>query len=139
MKTARAVVFVVSCLVAAVAVGVPALVAQHRLPAEPESRTAVQQKIDPQLLKEIYRRRADARHAQPGATGITVDRHGRTLVDVRAQVTDPLKRKIAALGGRVVSTSVEYQTVIALMPVSMVERLAADTGVRSITVAPPAH
>jgi len=84
-------------------------------------------------MKEIYRRRGEARRTQAGATGVRVDRHGRTLVRVHAPLNDPLKRKIAALGGRVVSSSTLPQEIVALMPVTMLERLAADDSVRAIT------
>jgi len=84
-------------------------------------------------MKEIYKRRGDGRRAQAGSTGVRVDRHGRTLVQLRAPMSDPLKRKIYALGGRVVSTSSVEQTVVALMPLTMLERLAADGSVQSIT------
>jgi hypothetical protein len=131
--------FVVCSLGLGVVAAVPALRAQRPLTVQPSSRTAIQQKIDPQLQKEISRRRADARHAQRGATGVVVDRHGRTLVDVRAQVDPPLKRKIAALGGRVVSASGDDQTVVVLMPVATIDRLAIDNRVRSIDAYAPAR
>ena len=130
MKAVRAVACFVCCVVLAVLAGVPAVRAQRASAAE---------KISAPLLKEIYRRRGDGRRVQPGASGVHVDRHGRTLVDVRAALNDPLKRKIAALGGRVVATSSIDQTVVALMPVTMIERLAEDGSVRAITVNSAAH
>jgi len=139
VKAVRAVACFVCCVVLAVLAGVPAVRAQRASAAESESHTGAAQKISAPLLKEIYRRRGDGRRVQPGASGVHVDRHGRTLVDVRAALNDPLKRKIAALGGRVVATSSNDQTVVALMPVTMIERLAEDGSVRAITVNSAAH
>jgi hypothetical protein len=135
VRTARAAGFVVCCAAIAVFISVPALRAQRRAGPDQQARAiAAQQKISAPLMKEIYRRRGDARHAPTGKTDVRVDRHGRTLVQLRATMTDPLKRKIYALGGRVVSTSSAIpDTVVALMPVAMLERLAADASVRAIS------
>ncbi|HWK09021.1 MAG TPA: hypothetical protein VNR64_03155 [Vicinamibacterales bacterium] len=131
MRTARAAAFIVCCAAIAVFIAVPALRAQRQAIAEPQARAVAQQKISGPLMKEIYRRRGDGRRAQAGTTGVRVDRHGRTLVKLHAPLNDPLQRKISALGGRVVSAT--EQTVVALMPVTMLERLAADGSVRAIT------
>jgi len=133
LRTARAAAFFVCCAAIAVFVAVPALRAQRSaVPASQARAAAAQQKISAPLMKEIYRRRGDGRRAQAGTTGVRVDRHGRTLVQLHASMNDPLKRKIYALGGRVVSASSTQQTVVALMPVTMLERLAADDSVSSI-------
>ena len=70
----------------------------------------------------------------PGGSGaaIQVDRHGRALVDVRAQVRPELEKKIKALGGVVVSTSQTYDSIVGWMPLLTLERLAADPTVRAI-------
>ena len=135
MRAARAVAFFVCCASVAIALGVPAARAQRPV-AEADSRSSVQRKIDTPLMREIYRRRGEAvaRQVPAGPTGVSVDRHGRTYVSVHAPVSEPLKRKIAVLGGKVVSASPQYQTVVVFMPVTMVERLAADASVRSITM-----
>jgi len=134
LRTARAAAFFVCCTAIAVFVAVPALRAQRSSIGDSQARAvAAQQKISAPLMKEIYKRRGDGRRAEAGKTGVRVDRHGRTLVQLRAAMTDPLKRKIYALGGRVVSTSAAQQTVVALMPVTMLERLADDDSVRAIT------
>jgi hypothetical protein len=120
--------------VIALFVAVPALRAQRSSTADSQARAiAAQQKISAPLMKEIYKRRGDGRRAEAGRTGVRVDRHGRTLVQMRATITDPLKRKIYALGGRIVSASPAQQTVVALMPLTMLERLADDANVLSIT------
>ena len=138
MRTLRVAAFFVCCAAIAVFVAVPALRAQ-RSTLEPQARVDAQRKISAPLMKEIYRRRGDGRRAQAGSTGVRVDRHGRTLVRVHAPLNEPLKRKIAALGGRVVSSSTVPQDVLALMPVTMLERLAADASVRAITAEPAAR
>jgi hypothetical protein len=134
LRTARAAAFFVCCAAIAVFVAVPALRAQRVSLADTQARvTAAQQKISTPLMKEIYRRRGEGRRVQAGTTGIRVDRHGRALVQLHAAMNDPLKRKIYALGGRIVSISAAHQIVVALMPVTMVERLAADDSVWSIS------
>ena len=140
MRAARAVAFFVCCAAVAVALGIPAARAQRRPATVADSRSSAQQKIDAPLLREIYRRRGEAAawHVPAGSTGVRVDRHGRTYVHVHAPVTSPLKRKIAVLGGKVMSAAPEYQTVVVLMPVTMIERLAEDASVRSVTMAPDA-
>src|SRR4051812_5319198 len=107
LRAARAAAFIVCCLVVAFAVGVPAARAQRRTSVTAPSRATAEQKIQAPLMTEIYRRRGDAaaRRVPRSAEGVVVDRHGRATVDVRAQVTAPLTRKIVALGGRVVSTA----------------------------------
>jgi hypothetical protein len=135
MRVARAIAFVVCAIFAAVAIGVPAARAQRRLPSDRETRTTInQQKINAKVMYEIYRRRGDAkaRSVPPQQTNVAVDRHGRVFVDVHADVTAPLKKKMAALGGKVVSTSVTSDSVIVWMPLLTLERLAADPHVRTI-------
>jgi hypothetical protein len=132
VRTTRVAVVVVCCTAIALFVAAPALRAQRSL-VDPQTRLSAQQKISAPLMTEVYRRRGDARRAPKGTTGIRVDRHGRTLVRVHAPFNDALKRKIAALGGRVMSSATVPQEVVALMPVSMLERLAADDSVRAIT------
>jgi hypothetical protein len=63
---------------------------------------------------------------------IQVDRHGRALVDVRAQVRPELEKKFKALGGIIVSTSGTYDSIVGWMPLLTLERLAADRTVRAI-------
>src|ERR1700752_19605 len=55
-------------------------------PYEKEGRTPAQQKINSQLLYEIYRRRGEdkAKGIPPGPTDVRIDARGRALVDVRA-------------------------------------------------------
>ena len=101
---------------------------------EKESRTPAQQKINSQLLYEIYRLRgeADRKGVPPGPTGVKIDARRRALIDVRAPVTAELQKKIRRLGGAVLSASVRDQSILARVPLLALERLAAEPAVRFI-------
>ena len=101
---------------------------------EKEARTAAQRKINSQLLYEIYRRRglADKKGIPPGPTDVRIDTAGRAMVDVRAEVTPAIEKKIRDLGGVVISTSGRDQSIIARIPILKLERLAGDRRVRAI-------
>jgi hypothetical protein len=133
----RAAGFVLICVVAIAAIIVPAVRAQRSATPDPRSATvptAAQQKINPRVMTAIYRRRGDAKGkvVASNSAGIQVDRHGRALVDVRAQVRPELEKKFRALGGIVVSKSSTYDSIIGWMPLQTLERLAADPTVRAI-------
>jgi hypothetical protein len=108
--------------------------AQRPSPSEKESRTPAQRKINSQLLYELYRLRGEAKQKQvpTGPTGVKMDRLGRALVDVRAEVTPALQANVRALGGTIQSTSREYRSIIAWIPLRRLERLARDSAVRAI-------
>jgi hypothetical protein len=133
VRAARAVAWFLCCVLVAAAIGVPAARAQRKAPSE-AARTIAQRKIDERLTYEIGRRRPDARKPETvrRTTGVKVDRHGRALVAVHAPVSQPLEKKIAALGGRITATDATYESVVAWMPLLTIERLANDTTVRSI-------
>jgi len=128
--------FALLCMVAAAIIVVPAVRAQRSAPpdASRDARTVAQKKISPRLLSAIYRRRGDlqGKAVAKDPSSIQVDRHGRALVDVRAQVRPDLEKKIKALGGIVVSTSQTYDSIVGWMPLQTLERLATDPGVRAI-------
>lgn len=137
MRTVRSVGLALLCVLAAAVIVVPAARAQRTAPPElraRDARTVAQRKINARVLSAIYRRRGDLQGktvAKDPAT-IQVDRHGRALVDVRAQVRPELQKKIKALGGIVVSTSDTYDSIVGWMPLQTLERLAADSSVRAI-------
>jgi hypothetical protein len=135
VKAARSLAFVVFCILVAAAIAVPALRAQRAMPAARDARTAAIQKIDARVMTEISRRRGDPRQHAPIRWDVHVDRHGRALVDVRAQVRPALERKLRALGGVVVSTSTAYDSIVGWVPLLTLERLAADPAVRAISPA----
>ena len=138
MTTVRSVVFASRCLLVAAALIVPAARAQRSAPDDwhqRDARTVAQQKIHPRVLSAIYHRRGDAKAQTVRAASqpsIQVDRHGRALVDVRAQVRPELEKKFKALGGVVVSTSKTYDSIVGWVPLQTLERLAADPTVRAI-------
>ena len=113
---------------------------QRPAPSEKERRTPAQQKIESRLLYEIYRADGSDRqkNVPPGDTGVRIDSHGRALVDVRADVTRNLVKTLAVSGATIVSTSREYRSIIAWIPLLKIERLAKDRTVRSIAPAPEA-
>jgi hypothetical protein len=107
---------------------------QRPAAAEKDTRTPAQQKINSQVLYEIYRRRGEAakKAVPPGATGVKIDKKGRALVDVRVDVTPAIARAIGKAGGTIVSTSPEYHSVIAWIPLLKLETLAENPVVRAI-------
>ena len=111
---------------------------QSSPPLEKKSRTLAQQKIDSQLLNEIYRRRglAAQKNVPPGKTRVKIDEKHRALVDVRADVTPELQKKVSALKGTIVSTSRQYRSIIAWIPLLKLEQLAQDRRITAIS--PPA-
>ena len=113
---------------------VPSFSGQLPSRSEKTERTAAQQKINSQLLYEIYRRRGEAERkgVPPGSTGVKIDGRGRALVDVRGDVTAALQQKIRTYGGSILSTSRELHSIIARVPLRRLERLAADPSVRFI-------
>jgi hypothetical protein len=114
--------------------------AQRPAPSEKESRTPAQQKINSQLLYEVYRFRGEAKqkNVPPDPTGVKLDAKGRALVDVRAEVTAALQESVRTLGGTIESSSAQYRSIIAWVPLNKLERLAADPAVRAIEPAAPA-
>lgn len=137
MRTARSAGFAFFCVLMMGAIVVPAVRAQRRAPVDRSTRdvrTLAQQKINGRVLAAIYHRRGDAAGKVVPMNGprIQVDRHGRALVDVRAQIRPDLEKKIKALGGIVMSTSATYDSIVGWMPLQSLERLAADPSVRAI-------
>jgi hypothetical protein len=109
--------------------------AQNSTPSEKDARTPAQQKINSQLLYEIYRRRGEA--AQKGIpdvrTDVRIDARGRALVDVRAvPVSGALQKKIKRIGGIILSVTLKQHSIMAWIPLLQLERLAEDRTVRFI-------
>src|SRR6266478_4048281 len=61
-----------------------------------------------------------------------IDTKGRALVDVRVDVTPAMQKKITALGSTIISTSAEYRSIVAWVPLLKLEALAGDAAVRAI-------
>jgi hypothetical protein len=132
----------IACLALALAPGARPLVALPMQRPDKSTLTAAQRKLDSRLLREVERRRADseverrradAAPAGPLAeAGVKVDKKNRALVDVRATVTASLKDQIDGLGGTIVSSSVDYHSIVAWVPLAKLEQLAEDPAVRAI-------
>ncbi len=114
----------------------PAVSAAQGAPGGKESRTPAQRKIDSQLLQEIDRFKRAPKESPK--TGVKIDRKQRALVDVRVEVTPAIQQTIRRLGGTTVSSSPDYHSVVAWIPLSKLEDLAADQAVRAIAPAPEA-
>jgi len=137
VRTARSLTFALFCLVLIATIVMPAVRAQREDPVERRTRdmrTMAQQKINPRVLTAIYHRRGDAKgKVVPASVArVQVDRHGRALVDVRAELRPQLEKKFKALGGILVSKSLTYDSLVGWLPLQTVERLAADPTVRAI-------
>jgi hypothetical protein len=124
------------CILAAPSVASPALrpVGQGSTPLNKASRTPAERKIDSQLLVEIDKR--DPRSSQKNApllkTDVRIDGMRRALVDVRADVTPALLTAIRSLGAAIVSTSSEYRSIIAWVPLLKIKQLAGNPVVLSV-------
>jgi hypothetical protein len=101
--------------------------------SEKEQRRMATQKIDSQLLYALYARRGEsAQRGTPTETTVEVDSGGRTLIDVRADVTPELEEQVRTLGGTVVSTSETHRTILARFPLDKLEELASLQDVRFV-------
>ena len=137
VRTVRSLTFALFCLVLLATIVMPAVRAQREDPVDRKARdirNMAQQKINPRVMTAIYHRRGDAKgKAIPAsAARVQVDRHGRALVDVRAQIRPELEKKFKALGGILISKSRTYDSIVGWLPLQTVERLAADPTVRAI-------
>ena len=136
VRLARAAITALMMATCELAVGVA--VSSRQPPAasrsEKEARTPAQQKIDSQILQEIYRKRGQAADKQvpDGPTLVRIDDKGRALVDIRVKVSPDTLNLVKRRGGTVVSTSPQYDSIIARVPLLQIERLASDPAVRAI-------
>lgn len=97
-------------------------------------RTKAQQKINSQLLAEIERVKDGASPRQEPSERpiVRIDQQQRALVDVRTVVTRAMTDRLTELGGTLVSTSPEAQSIIAWVPLLKLEALAEDLSVHAI-------
>jgi hypothetical protein len=102
--------------------------------AAAKARPPAQQKISSQLLYEIDRitQRVDPKTLPLEHAVVRVDKKQRAFVDVRAAVTPALTAQLKQLGGTIVSTSPEAQSVLAWVPLLSLERVAENPSVRAI-------
>jgi hypothetical protein len=101
---------------------------------EKDQRTLEQEKIDSQLLYAIYQMRgeAEAKGVPTEPIPLEKDSKGRVLIDVRVPVTEKILARIKKLGGKVVSSSEKYHSIIAYLPLEKVEPLANSREVKFI-------
>lgn len=112
----------------------PGAAGQGSTPLDKASRTPAERKIDTQLLIEISRRepQSSRTNAPLPKTDVRIDAKGRAFVDVRADVTPALLRTMRSLGAAVVSTSNEYRSILAWMPLLKVKQLAGNDTVSAV-------
>jgi hypothetical protein len=117
---------------AAIRARVAAVVAA--LGREKASRSPAERKIGSRLLYGCRQRRGEA--VAPGITTLRKqvdwDARGRTLVDLRAEVTDALLAAVEAAGGEIVNAYPRYDAVRAWLPEPAVGRLAGRPDVRGL-------
>jgi YDG domain/Subtilase family len=101
---------------------------------EKDTWTAVQRKISSKLLLETKRRLGEPMAAGVAETrsSVDIDATGATLVDIRAEVSDALLRRIQGLGGQVINSHARFNAIRALVPVAQLEVLAGEAAVKSI-------
>ena len=101
---------------------------------EKDQRTPEQQKIDSQLLYAIYQMRgeAEAKGVPTEPIPLEKDRKGRVLVDIRTPVTKKIRARIEKLGGTIVSSSEQYHSIIAYLPLGNLEPLARSKEVKFV-------
>jgi Calx-beta domain/Subtilase family/Bacterial pre-peptidase C-terminal domain/Viral BACON domain len=108
---------------------------------EKQSRSAVQQKLDSQLLlgAKIARQESLA----PAITSMNIqlesDTQGRNEVDIRAEVTDNLLETIVHEGGEVVNSYPQFKAIRAYLPPQSLETIAGLSEVRFINQASQAQ
>ena len=129
------------------------LLEAQRTPAQPtlnsplldEQRTPTQQKLNSQLLDDrrtpLHKPTAagtsrlqitdpDVNNEREGTDGEANDE--RVMVDIRADVTPAVLKRIRDLGGTVSSSVPKYEAIRALLPLRAVEMLAALDAIRTI-------
>ena len=114
---------------------------QRPAASEKDARTPAQRKIDSQLLYEIYRLRGEAKQkgVPEGPTGVRVDGRHRALVDVRAEISAALERRVRDAGATIVTISAPHRSIVAWIPLTALERLAGDAAVHAIVPAAEAE
>jgi hypothetical protein len=91
---------------------------------EKESRTAAQKKIDSQLLYALAQKRGITKGVPAERIDIGVDRKGRALVDITANVTPEVTAQIRKLGGDVISDDASAHPIRARLALEKLEKLA---------------
>lgn len=108
---------------------------------EKSQRTPAQRKIDSQLLYTAKMRRGlpITPHVLRLETAVKTDAAGGTVVDIRSKVTEALYAKIRQVGGSLINSVSEYDSVRAQLPLAALESVAALPEVRWIQPAAQAY
>jgi 7-keto-8-aminopelargonate synthetase-like enzyme len=95
--------------------------------AAKEKRTAIQRKIDSQLLQAIEEYKGKKKPTTPPTEKVDVraDSSGNVAVDINAAVSDSLLQQIRVLGGTINYASKEYHSIRATIHLLQVETIAA--------------
>lgn len=111
-----------------------AMIQIRALQAEKASRSALHRKLDSQFVFELKRNRGQAIAA--GVTelqpNIKRESDGRVLIDINADVTQPLLQKITQGGGTIIHSSPRFHSIRAQVTIDQLENLAADPKVKFI-------
>ncbi len=101
---------------------------------EKASRTPAQNKVDSQLLYANQQRGGTekANAVRSLQVNVGMDSEGGVLVDVDGTVSLSLLKQITKLGGEVVNSFPQYNTLRARLPLEAIESLAANPAVRFI-------
>jgi hypothetical protein len=106
----------------------------YALMVEKQSRTAVEQKIDSQLIMGAKMQRQEP--IAPGIASMDIDvesdSEGRDEVDISAEVTDKLSETIRQQGGQIVNTYPQFNAVRAHVTPESLETIASLSEVRFI-------
>lgn len=89
------------------------------------ARTAVQRKMDTNLICAAHPPHS-SEFRQPK---LRTDSQGRILIDIRTTATDDLLLLIRSLGGRIVSESPTHKTILAYIPLEVLEKIAESQDV----------
>jgi hypothetical protein len=109
----------------------------RKLLEEKSTRSPAQRKIAPNLLLNpaAPRGRAMQGAVPQVGSGVEVDEAGTTVVGIKGEVTDQLLARIEEVGGEVINSFPQYQSVRARLPLDRLEEVAELDEVRSIRAA----
>ena len=102
--------------------------------SEKSSRTPVQQKIDSRLLQAVRESRGEqmTKGVILDKANVDADASGNLKVDIHAKITNEFLSKLTSLGGKIINTYPEYNTVRATINLKAVETIAGYSEVKFI-------
>jgi hypothetical protein len=108
---------------------------------EKESRTAVQRKIDSQLLYAAKENRGEkiTNDVDTLEVNVDADEKGFVPVEIRANVTRDLLKSIVQLGGEIIFSSAQFHRVTARLSLQALEQIASSEDVSFIHPADRAY